>query len=245
MKTTLTLLVWLVGLQLSMAQGLGSRAEKLEKWHLNRSAYKAYSKAIALNPTNIHLRYKRAQLAENRLQWYDKALEDYLVITENSTEYCKGSRGVARTLSNMNRNLDAIEVYLECMETCKVDGEEFYMELAQSYQKLDRYNEAIEAYLKALVYNPKDDYIHFAIGYDYLLMDDLTKAEPYLLRSRELNPNESTTLFNLAYLYFYSNKFEQASFYAKEAAKLGDKEAKIIIEEIAVNDNRYMGKDGR
>ncbi len=74
---------------------------------------------------------------------------------------------------------------------------EAWLGLGFAYGKLERYNEAIEAYRHALRINPKDVETWNDIGLTYVLSGNQTAALDAVRELRRLDPAMADKLFNL------------------------------------------------
>lgn len=59
------------------------------------------------------------------------------------------------------------------------------MDLGNAHASLEEYNEAVQAFSKALVIEPKNGEILFSIGSVYLLQERLTKCIEYYNKAEE------------------------------------------------------------
>ena len=78
------------------------------------------------------------------------------------------------------------------------------------YSKQGNYEEAIDAYQKAIALDPKYDSAYNGLGWTYLLKDDLTQAKDKFEEAINLDPQESCYVFNLGLVYALQENLEEA-----------------------------------
>ena len=77
----------------------------------------------------------------------------------------------------------------------------FYIEKANIYHKLRKYDEAGRSYKKALGINPKSSMVLYHIGMNYLAKNNLPKAIEFLKKYTVIVPNDATAWFKLGTAY--------------------------------------------
>lgn len=78
---------------------------------------------------------------------------------------------------------------------------ELFMDLGNAHASLEEYNEAIQAFSKALLLQPKNGEILFNIGSVYLLQERLTKCIEYYNKAEEVGYTTARLYMNLAAIY--------------------------------------------
>jgi Flp pilus assembly protein TadD len=103
----------------------------------------------------------------------------------------------------------------------KYDQAEAYAILGNIYNQLDYFQDAIEAYQKALELNPNSGTYWTNLGVVYRLTAQYDKAESCYNKALELNPDYPELYTSLgAFHLTHTMKFEEAIFYLKKAIKL-------------------------
>ncbi|OGD20230.1 MAG: hypothetical protein A2W03_07965 [Candidatus Aminicenantes bacterium RBG_16_63_16] len=88
------------------------------------------------------------------------------------------------------------------------------------YQQKKMYPEAVAEANKALELDPKWAYILNQLGYLYIGMEDLGKAEEYLKRAVSVAPEDANPLDSFGYLYFLTGRLDEAIAQYKEAVRV-------------------------
>ena len=78
---------------------------------------------------------------------------------------------------------------------------ELFMDLGNAHASLEEYNEAIQAFSKALLLQPKNGEILFSIGSVYLLQERLTKCIEYYNKAEEAGYTTARLYMNMAAIY--------------------------------------------
>ncbi len=85
------------------------------------------------------------------------------------------------------------------------------------YYKLNRINEALNNYYKALRLNPELYFVYNNIGVIFFSLKNYEKAKEYYLKAYEKNKNYPKVLVNLAIVNFYLKNFAEAYNWFKKA----------------------------
>ncbi len=78
---------------------------------------------------------------------------------------------------------------------------DLFMDLGNAHASLEEYNEAVQAFSKALVIEPKNGQILFSIGSVYLLQERLTKCIEYYNKAEEAGYTTARLYMNMAAIY--------------------------------------------
>lgn len=78
---------------------------------------------------------------------------------------------------------------------------ELFMDLGNAHASLEEYNEAVQAFSKALMIEPKNGEILFNIGSVYLLQERLTKCIEYYNKAEEAGYTTARLYMNMAAIY--------------------------------------------
>jgi Flp pilus assembly protein TadD len=89
--------------------------------------------------------------------------------------------------------------------------------IGASLMKLDRHDEAIEAYRAAVALQPGSAILHCRLGQAYEMVQDLVNARQSHLRALELTPDSAEVLSRLAFLASRNGAWVDARRYAEQA----------------------------
>jgi tetratricopeptide (TPR) repeat protein len=117
----------------------------------------------------------------------------------------------------------------DLQQAVAIDGEdaEYWVDLADAYNGLKRYEEAITAYQKAIELDPKDAYPHNRLGDVYQNQEHYEKAILAYKRAIELDPNIDYFYNDLANVYRKQKQYEEAITVYQKAIKLNPKFATV------------------
>ena len=118
----------------------------------------------------------------------------------------------------------AIESFKKSIEISS-DNPDAYRELATVYKHKGNYTKSIELFKKSISLNPDSDQSYYGLGVIYHDQGNYNKAIALYKKVVELNPKNPNCYFNLGMIYHNSN-FEEAIYYYKKAAELGNIESK-------------------
>ena len=91
-----------------------------------------------------------------------------------------------------------------------------YTRLGYLYSKMDRTEEAIAAYTKAIELEPQDADIYYSLSYLYEKTGDTKKAEENLSKALEINKNDMEGRLKLAQALLAQDELDKASDYAEQ-----------------------------
>ncbi len=190
--------------------------------------------AVDLAPTNVE---SWKQLLNINLQLSD--YKSVIAVCEKALTYFPEVaefhfyRGVGNYLSDNFEK--AIECYWQGIKVLDPKNtamlSDFYGQLGDVYQRIEKKAEAYDAYENALKYNEKNVVVLNNYAY-YLSLDkkELSKAERMSGKSIELEPNNSTYLDTYAWIYFTEANYTLARFYIEKAMKSGGDKSEVITE---------------
>lgn len=104
----------------------------------------------------------------------------------------------------------AVQYYKQSLTILR-DNPRAQKSMGVCYQKLYKWDQANQAFLAALHLTPNDYDLLDRVGFDYLQLENLPKAEEYLLRSLDENPGYVRARINLAKLRFYQGNEKEAT----------------------------------
>jgi tetratricopeptide (TPR) repeat protein len=160
---------------------------------------------------------RMASLASNHLQnqQYDKALVLYMVICSLDPYNDIAVRGLALSYINLSQNNEAINAALRLLQL-KPDDPTAYTFLGDLYGSSEKFDEAIEAYLKAIEILPEPvSYIN--LGSVYKMNGQFVEADDSYRKSIELDSLSPQGWWMLGELYLYNldDRTMAKTFYTK------------------------------
>ncbi|WP_243349874.1 tetratricopeptide repeat protein [Parabacteroides sp. FAFU027] len=190
--------------------------------------------AVGLAPTNANI-WKQLLNINLQLNDYKSVVE---VCTKAITYFPEASefyyyKGIGNYLAD--KFDEAIENFNQGIKVTDPKNvnllSDFYGQLGDIYQRLEKKQAAYEAYETALKYNEKNVVVLNNYAY-YLSLDkkELDKAEKMSGKSIELEPNNSTYLDTYAWIYFVKENYTLAKFYIEKALKSGGDKSDVIVE---------------
>jgi Flp pilus assembly protein TadD len=119
--------------------------------------------------------------------------------------------------------------------------------IGASLMKLERYDEAVEAYRAAVVLQPNSVALHCRLGQAYEMVQDLVKARQSHLRALELAPENAEVLSRLAFLASRSGSWADARHYAQQALQSDDSHftAHLVIATVDIEEGAYDAAEQR
>lgn len=121
-----------------------------------------------------------------------------------------------RAIDEYKKGLSIMEEYLsktkgaQTEEVYRLFIKEIYFDLAQCYDRLGRFQEAIYTYWQAQEFDPKDARIYNSLGIDYLQIKEPDEAAICFKKALEFKPEDIALLNNLAFCYLQKSNFEEA-----------------------------------
>ena len=158
--------------------------------------------------------------------------------SEKAVEYALEAKKYAKTRENKidteiflaslyNRHMrytEAEEILRPILAKNKRDVEGIY-ELGYSLFKQERYEEALEYFLKLEKLNDADDWLYQKIGICYKNLDEKEKALKYYLKAVELDEEDTYSISDIAWLYNFLGKYEEGLKYLERLEELGQDDA--------------------
>ena len=158
--------------------------------------------------------------------------------SEKAIEYALEAKKYAKTRGNKidteiflaslyNRHMrytEAEEILRPILAKNKRDVEGIY-ELGYSLFKQERYEEALEYFLKLEKLNDADDWLYQKIGICYKNLDEKEKALKYYLKAVELDEEDTYSMSDIAWLYNVLGKYEEGLKYLERLEELGQDDA--------------------
>ncbi|MBF1195740.1 MAG: tetratricopeptide repeat protein, partial [Fusobacterium periodonticum] len=158
--------------------------------------------------------------------------------SEKAIEYALEAKKYAKTRENKidteiflaslyNRHMrytEAEEILRPILAKNKRDVEGIY-ELSYSLFKQERYEEALEYFLKLEKLNDADDWLYQKIGICYKNLDKKEEALKYYLKAVELDEEDTYSISDIAWLYNVLGKYEEGLKYLERLEELGQDDA--------------------
>ena len=158
--------------------------------------------------------------------------------SEKAVEYALEAKKYAKTRENKidteiflaslyNRHMrytEAEEILRPILAKNKRDVEGIY-ELGYSLFKQERYEEALEYFLKLEKLNDADDWLYQKIGICYKNLDEKEEALKYYLKAVELDEEDTYSMSDIAWLYNVLGKYEEGLKYLERLEELGQDDA--------------------
>ena len=158
--------------------------------------------------------------------------------SEKAIEYALEAKKYAKTRENKidteiflaslyNRHMrytEAEEILRPILAKNKRDVEGIY-ELGYSLFKQERYEEALEYFLKLEKLNDADDWLYQKIGICYKNLDKKEEALKYYLKAVELDEEDTYSMSDIAWLYNVLGKYEEGLKYLERLEELGQDDA--------------------
>lgn len=103
----------------------------------------------------------------------------------------------------------AVEYYQRSLKIQR-DNRQAFIKMGLCFQQQQRWETSNKAYLAALELTPNSPNLHNQVGYNYLRMANLPKAEMYFKAALDKTPDHEQAVTNLALLRFQQDKKEEA-----------------------------------
>ena len=163
--------------------------------------------------------------------------------SEKAIEYALEAKKYAKTRENKidteiflaslyNRHMrytEAEEILRPILGKNKRDVEGIY-ELGYSLFKQERYEEALEYFLKLEKLNDADDWLYQKIGICYKNLGKNEEALEYYLKAVELDEEDTYSMSDIAWLYNVLGKYEEGLKYLERLEELGQDDAWTNVE---------------
>ena len=156
-------------------------------------------------------------------------LKEYLLNNLNDIEVLET---LGNILINIERHPEAINIYLQLIEYDS-DNEFYYNNLANSYYKLDDFDNALENYKKIIELNEENYEIYLKIGLILNKQNLFFESEKFLVQALDCNAATKNLLIQLGIAYGGQKKFLQSLLAFKKALKFS-LEDPIIHYQLAV-----------
>jgi tetratricopeptide (TPR) repeat protein len=164
------------------------------------AAVSSYEQALALDPTNHHIRYKLAKAFKKKKEWA-KVASTLAQATESAPTYANYWKERGYALEMIARD--------------------------KKSEKSAAYKESIEPYKKCVEHDPNMAECYHRLGISYLWSDDEQQALQYFTKALEIRPDRLDHYFPLALLYLNLGYLDQAEKALTAAVQMSKVERKI------------------
>lgn len=115
------------------------------------------------------------------------AYPHFLKTVELNPKYAEGHNNLGLTLSMYGKNAEAIEQFEAAVKI--KDDSAIDVNLANAYEQVKRYDDAIKTYRHAIELNPNNPSAHCNLGYSLMQEGKVEEAIPEFRKTIELDPN--------------------------------------------------------
>ena len=209
----------------SIALDLYKKTHKYDQYHQN-ALYKLSKESLRNKDYQQALAYTAMGLAKN------ESNVSLLSIT-------------AQTYSAMAVFYEAIPHYEKIIKLGQ--GSEFiHTKLAYAYYKDGNFDQAIENYKEALLYEPGNSSTHFLLGKMYALTKDFQNSEQHLLMAIKIKDQPmDAEYFSLALTYKYLEAYKKAFDWFQKTLKENPDHTRALYERAVAADNYFKDVDTR
>ena len=170
-------------------------------------AYSFYSKAYNHNQDGNK---------DSAAYWYNKAATMFEKAYTNKTMPLAYYYTWGYTLQSIEKYDKAIEIYKLGLKADTTDFEFYAFGIGWISDKIDKMQDALKWYWKALDYKPRYYRAMNNIGWIYARLKNNDSAVYYYRKTLEIEPEFTTTLSNLGNVYFDTYKDDSAIYYYKK-----------------------------
>ena len=122
----------------------------------------------------------------------------------------------------------AEQIYIQCLREGIID-KEIYSSLANLYQQIGQFNNAIKYFKKALRLSNNDANLFFNLGLVFFKQKNVHSAIDCYVKGLNIDPNNTFALLNLANMYEDNSQFELALDVIKKCSNLNSNDPKVIF----------------
>jgi len=154
-------------------------------------------------------------------QEYEEAEKMLRRAIELRPHYGKAYFNLGRLYLERNRHEEAFEAFKTACERADFDNEIGFSTLGTVSALLQRYDEAVKAYTRAVALNPQSVDYRFALANSYFLGKNYEAARAHYEQLAQALPGDVRFAYNLAESYRMLNQLERALIWYKKAQQLG------------------------
>jgi len=183
-----------------------------------------YRKAIETDPKCVYV-YSELAVLHTDLGEFDKAEKLCAKAAEIDPKNSLLLNTMGTVQAYQGKFAKAIE-YFEGLIEMKLPTLGFvYNNIGEVHFLMGQYDKAIEWYKKAIEHRSEKG--HNGLGYAYLVLSELNKAESLLLQGIQIQPNSNEPKKNLALTYLHQGKLGQAQQYFTEVVEFCNRTQRI------------------
>lgn len=192
----------------------------------HEAAERCFRKAIALQPKNID-GWNNLGISLSSRQMYQPAADAYLKAVDlDPLAHPDIYHNLGSCLLELEQYEDAARVFEAT--SMRKDSSDIWALLAIAYQGLMRYEQARDAYLKALARGGNGYTVNLNLGTCYSVLNDCENAALYAQRALAIKPDDPVALHNLGSALFNAGRVQEAiDAYAKST--LPDASASLLL----------------
>jgi tetratricopeptide (TPR) repeat protein len=127
-----------------------------------------------------------------------------------------------------NQNYTGAAELLEALVAKDSDYTNACNYLGWLYNKLGKYDKAVDAFKKAIVLNPRDPFAYNNLGQAYAYEKKYEEAIPQYVKQLEINKNDRYATANLGRAYFELKQYDKAVSVLETAATVAPKEPSVF-----------------
>jgi serine/threonine-protein kinase len=199
-----------------LAEAYCSKYQLTRRQQWLEAAAESLAQAEIREPDTAPVRLASARLSR-LLGQYEKAIGDYIRVTELDSNNAQAHVGLALTYMTTQRNLDAIAAFEKALE---LNPKSFLarLELGHLHHRQGRHNEAKTHLVKAVEIDPASSKAHSSLGALYVDMGEYTDAEAALRQSIQLEESDAALIDLGAALSMQGRDPEAIEYYERALA---------------------------
>ncbi|WP_321531903.1 tetratricopeptide repeat protein [uncultured Desulfuromonas sp.] len=189
---------------------------ELERWP---EAEATFRQALPYHPVSSQLFYWLAYALEHQQRWTE-AIQYYQLVEHPSALQKEALVRMSVTYNHMNDQVQATETLEQLLELDQSDVRVF-LQLANLYQRSQRYDKALAVLDRGIQRHPNVDDLYYSQGVIFELRGLRERTEQLIREALTLNPQHVGALNHLAYIYAESGEhLDEALEMACQAARL-------------------------
>jgi tetratricopeptide (TPR) repeat protein len=127
-----------------------------------------------------------------------------------------------------NQNYTGAAELLEALVAKDFDYTNAWNYLGWLYNRLGKYDRAVDAFKKAFAVNPRDPFAYNNLGQAYAFQKKFEESIPQYLKQLEINKNDRYATANLGRAYFELKQYDKAISVLETAATVAPKEPSVF-----------------
>jgi tetratricopeptide (TPR) repeat protein len=217
------------------AQLHGMTAFILVKLDDAEGAVEAYQRAFDLGQDPVwraNMAYNKATVEYHHLHRSRTAYQTLLEVRQLNPEHVDALRLLGEIALKCGWLEEALEAYGHVVQKAPANGADYCM-MGYLLWQLDRNNEAIDAYLASLSYDPRNAIAHNNLGVIYLDENDSAEAAVQCFqKASQIDPTYALAYFNCGRAMAKLGRIAEAAEAYSEALALNSHEAEVTNQEV-------------